>query len=714
MTLFALLNLGTPPVSKSLPRLAHEVPGAPGAFVLRSSDSRFIDHLFVFEIATPTVPETLHGLLQSHPGCTIVVARHSKPLSPETTNDWAKGQAATSLTGWLGEQRAIALQEHQPALRDVRNYLLVRFKEGFGEGQELADVLHAMGQHIFNGLHHAGGLRPLAASLAEVQSLLDVMLVKSREYGAYNSRPVFWSGALALRTTLATTWDRAGSRLKGESWNWVAVSEQEQAGPKPGVLSRATRTGPPKLKLLVAGYNNFEEDGAVSNSIAFHESWLQNGVDMERGRVPAAWGAKASSEDTLVDADRAWGLLARQSREISSPVRDGIPLVTLANTLVGFDPFRGFRGSGPYNTVVIGDSGSGKTRVAKDLARSAIARGGRARIMGSEREYQQFCDALGGTVVHVGEPGMSLNLLALASSDEEDRIELLTYSLRMWVSDIVGVSIAVSEFDRGLIEHAIHKAWEKHGSDWTLDAIGAILREAANERCKVLAQALSDSLAIPDFREHFTGALVTADGPLVFYADSMGDSTLRELVGASILLLENHRTRKSRQISRPTQLVLDDVAITRKVDPVEQASMNVALRAARKYNTSIAVCMTSTQFCSRVYQQRTYHDYIRQYVLLTSSMMMHNQLDKCFELSREEWERYCSMASFSKMSCHALIVNADSEHAFVQWPLSAPELALYGGTEAYQIKWNLGLNPEAELKKVMETWRANAGAESQE
>src|SRR5690606_32581777 len=75
-----------------------------------------------------------------------------------------------------------------------------------------------------------------------------------------------------------------------------------------------------------------------------------------------------------------------------------------------------------YNTVILARSGAGKSYLAKlDLLRN-LYQGVEAFVIDPDDEYVQLAEAVGGTVIRPGSPGVRINPLDLAGDTEPDAL----------------------------------------------------------------------------------------------------------------------------------------------------------------------------------------------------------------------------------------------------------------------------------------------------
>jgi type IV secretory pathway VirB4 component len=115
-----------------------------------------------------------------------------------------------------------------------------------------------------------------------------------------------------------------------------------------------------------------------------------------------------------------------------------------------------------YNSVILARSGSGKSYLAKlELLRSAYA-GIEAIVIDPEDEYSRLCQAVGGTLIRIGQPGVRLNPLDIppdaAEPDTLIRRALFAHTV---VAVLLGAQLSPAE--RAALDTAVITAYDRAG-----------------------------------------------------------------------------------------------------------------------------------------------------------------------------------------------------------------------------------------------------------
>jgi type IV secretory pathway VirB4 component len=251
-----------------------------------------------------------------------------------------------------------------------------------------------------------------------------------------------------------------------------------------------------------------------------------------------------------------------------------------------------------FNSVILARSGEGKSYLAKlDLLRN-LYQGVEAFVIDPEDEYVRLAEAVGGTVIRPGVPGVRINPLDLSAGDGEDALVRRALFMQTFVSVLTG-GAGVSPEEAAALDVAVLAAYRAKGitSDprtWRRPApllaeVAAALDETG-EPGRVLAARLYPYVA-GSFKGLFDGPTSTAAaGHLVVYAIKDLPEELKP-VGTLLILDKIWRTVSTshRAGTRRRRLVLVDEAwLMLRAGLGAQFLFRLA-KSARKYETGLGV-----------------------------------------------------------------------------------------------------------------------------
>jgi type IV secretory pathway VirB4 component len=251
-----------------------------------------------------------------------------------------------------------------------------------------------------------------------------------------------------------------------------------------------------------------------------------------------------------------------------------------------------------YNSVILARSGEGKSYLAKlDLLRNLYL-GVEAFVIDPEDEYVRLADAVGGTIIRPGVPGVRINPLDLAAGDGDDALVRRALFMQTFVAVLTG-NAGVSPEEAAALDVAVLAAYRAKGittdpRTWRRPAplladVAAALLEAG-EAGRVLAARLYPYVA-GSFKGLFDGPTTTApSGHLVVYAIKDLPEELKP-VGTLLILDAIWRTVSTAHRSGPLtrRLVLVDEAwLMLRAGLGAQFLFRLA-KSARKYNTGLGV-----------------------------------------------------------------------------------------------------------------------------
>lgn len=156
---------------------------------------------------------------------------------------------------------------------------------------------------------------------------------------------------------------------------------------------------------------------------------------------------------------------------------------------------------GNHNSVIIGSSGGGKSYLAKlDILRS-LYQGVQAAIIDPEDEYTRLTEAVGGTSIRLGAPGVRLNPFDLPAVRDPGRAPadgLMRRAMFLHTFLAVLLGEAPSPAERGVLDQAIMACYHQAGitadpRTWArptplLTALAAALRAGGGEGAELAAR----------------------------------------------------------------------------------------------------------------------------------------------------------------------------------------------------------------------------------
>ncbi|MFI1989708.1 VirB4 family type IV secretion system protein [Actinoplanes sp. NPDC020271] len=251
-----------------------------------------------------------------------------------------------------------------------------------------------------------------------------------------------------------------------------------------------------------------------------------------------------------------------------------------------------------YNSVILARSGEGKSYLAKlDLLRN-LYQGVEAFVIDPEDEYVRLAEAVGGTIIRPGVPGVRINPLDLSAGDGEDALVRRALFMQTFVAVLTG-GAGVSPEEAAALDVAVLAAYRAKGitSDprtWRRPAplladVAAALDESG-EAGRVLAARLYPYVA-GSFKGLFDGPTSTAAaGHLVVYAIKDLPEELKP-VGTLLILDAIWRTVSTSHhagTQRRRLVLVDEAWLMLRAGLGAQFLFRLA-KSARKYDTGLAV-----------------------------------------------------------------------------------------------------------------------------
>jgi hypothetical protein len=114
-----------------------------------------------------------------------------------------------------------------------------------------------------------------------------------------------------------------------------------------------------------------------------------------------------------------------------------------------------------YNAVILAKSGAGKSYHAKLEVLRCLYRGVEAAIIDPEREYQRLTDAVGGTYLRLGAPGVRLNPFDLPADGRTDTLARRALFLHTLIAVMLAAPLTPQE--SATLDRAILAAYQTRG-----------------------------------------------------------------------------------------------------------------------------------------------------------------------------------------------------------------------------------------------------------
>jgi type IV secretory pathway VirB4 component len=266
---------------------------------------------------------------------------------------------------------------------------------------------------------------------------------------------------------------------------------------------------------------------------------------------------------------------------------------TASGSLVLWDRFA----QDNYNSVLLARSGAGKSYLTKLELLRQLFTGTQAMVIDPEDEYVRLADAVGGTVIRLGDPTVRLNPFDLPDGDgtEEDILTRRVLFLHTFLAVLLGDDLCAAE--RALLDKALLATYRQAGittepATWTRPA--PLLADLATQLTAMTDPAAGELAARLDpyvngsHQQLFSGPTTTRPtGYLVVF--SLREIP-EELKTASMLLALDAIWRQVAHAgTRRRRLVVVDEAWLLMRDGHGARFLFRMAKAARKYWTGLAV-----------------------------------------------------------------------------------------------------------------------------
>lgn len=250
-----------------------------------------------------------------------------------------------------------------------------------------------------------------------------------------------------------------------------------------------------------------------------------------------------------------------------------------------------------HNSVVLARSGAGKSYFTKlDILRS-LYQGVQVLVVDPEHEYTRLADAVGGTIVELGAPGVRVNPLDLpkSASGSPDVVRRRALFVHSVVAVLLGTELPGDQ--RAALDAAILSAYAQAGITDdprtharpapTLKDVVELLARTDNAEATSLAERLTPHTT-GSFSGLFDGpTTTTADGHLVVFALRQLPDELKAI--GTLLTLDSIWRTVSDPDHRQRRLVVVDEAWLLMKEPAGARFLFRMAKAARKQWAGLAV-----------------------------------------------------------------------------------------------------------------------------
>ncbi|MDR7171733.1 hypothetical protein J2W56_005494 [Nocardia kruczakiae] len=255
-----------------------------------------------------------------------------------------------------------------------------------------------------------------------------------------------------------------------------------------------------------------------------------------------------------------------------------------------------------HNEVILGRSGSGKSYLAKTSILRSLYRGIETIVIDPENEYAALCDALGGTHIRLGAPGVCLNPFDLdihvSPTGRHTAPADALLRRKLYLHTVIAVLLGEqTPAQRAALDTAITDSYAAAGitddpSTWVRPAPTLSMLRDQLAAGNLVAADLADGLAPYTGEGAFAGLLDGASshapgGALIVYS-------LRELpeeiktIGTLLALDATWRQVSDPSLRRPRSVVVDEAWLLMRQPAGAQFLARLA-KSARKYLVGLTV-----------------------------------------------------------------------------------------------------------------------------
>ena len=268
-----------------------------------------------------------------------------------------------------------------------------------------------------------------------------------------------------------------------------------------------------------------------------------------------------------------------------------------------WSPFE--NGAGNHNVAILGKSGSGKSVLLQEMCASLCGAGAKVVVIDDGRSFMNSCRLQGGRFVEFTlSSGFCLNPFSMidakrADTEDDYRLDCMAM-LKSIVGQMARFIDRLTDTERGLIDQAVNRVWEKQGPAGSIDAVAAALEESGNPDAANLAIAMGPFRLGGTYGGFFNGVATLAlehDFTVFEMSDLATREELRSVVLTAVMFMTGQAmTRTPRSVKK--LLLIDEAWAMLKGGSMSDFVETYA-RTARKYGG--ALC-TATQSLNDFYK----------------------------------------------------------------------------------------------------------------
>ncbi len=180
----------------------------------------------------------------------------------------------------------------------------------------------------------------------------------------------------------------------------------------------------------------------------------------------------------------------------------GTILLGRRGQILNFNPFDG---TGNFNTIVVGDSGSGKSVFMQELMMNGLGTGAKVYVLDVGRSFEKLCDVIGGQKIEFNKgTTLCLNPFTNIPNDPEERLVAFS-GIKSIISCMAAPSEGTTDYQNAFIEMAIARAWEEKGRKAQITDVGNILLNEKEKEAYSLGTMLTPYMKNGNYGHYFDG-----------------------------------------------------------------------------------------------------------------------------------------------------------------------------------------------------------------
>lgn len=247
--------------------------------------------------------------------------------------------------------------------------------------------------------------------------------------------------------------------------------------------------------------------------------------------------------------------------------------------------------TGNFNVCVVGRSGSGKSFFMQEMLDSTLGLGGRAFVLDVGRSFEKSCHSKGGQFIEfTTDSPLCINPFStIPTSSAEESSDALAM-LRPIVGLMVAPKRGTNDIENAYIDKAVFAAWERKGTQASIDDIAEYLSTVSDERAKDMSTMIFPYTSQGPYGRFFNG-----EGTINFKSHlvviELGELKDRKelqsvVVQTVVMQIMNQMLKGDRKT--PVSIIMDevwDILSGKQKEGAEFAEAGV--RQARKFRGSL-------------------------------------------------------------------------------------------------------------------------------